>query len=64
MTNANVDTVVQGTSGRDLKRSYKGGSNTINVPTNVPAVMLIVTRDDLTTCKKVFVVATPEKNGS
>ena len=65
MTNANVDTVVQGTSGRDLKLSYQGGSNTINVPTNVPVVTLIpATRAELTTGKKVFVVATPEKNGS
>ncbi|CAN7709928.1 hypothetical protein [Caballeronia sp. LjRoot31] len=65
MTNANVDTVVQSTSGRDLKLSYKGGSNTINVPLNVPVVTLVpATRDDLTTGKKVFVVATPGKNGA
>ncbi|WP_213764949.1 hypothetical protein [Caballeronia sp. dw_19] len=65
MTNANVDTVVQSTSGRDLKLSYKGGSNTINVPVNVPVVTLVpATRDDLTTGKKVFVVATPGKNGA
>jgi hypothetical protein len=65
MTNANVDTVVQGTSGRDLKLSYKGGSNTVNVPTNVPVVTLVPSsRDDLTAGKKVFVVATPEKDGS
>jgi hypothetical protein len=65
MTNANVDTVVEGTSGRDLKLSYKGGTNTINVPTNVPVVTLIpATRDDLTAGKKVFVVATPGKSGS
>jgi hypothetical protein len=64
MTNANVDTVVQGTSGRDLKLSYKGGSNTINVPTNVPVVTLTpATRADLTAGKKVFVVAVPEKDG-
>jgi hypothetical protein len=64
MTNANVDTVVQGTSGRDLKLSYKGGSNTINVPTDVPVVTLVpATRADLTAGKKVFVVAMPEKSG-
>jgi hypothetical protein len=38
MTNANVDAVVEGTSGRDLKLSYKGGSNTVTVPANVPVV--------------------------
>ncbi|OAJ54784.1 hypothetical protein A6V36_08010 [Paraburkholderia ginsengiterrae] len=65
MTNANVDTVVQGTSGRDLKLSYKGGSNSINVPANVPVVTLIpATRTDLTTGKKVFIVAIPEKDGT
>ncbi|WP_233839009.1 hypothetical protein [Paraburkholderia sp. ZP32-5] len=65
MTNANVDTVVEGTSGRDLKLSYKGGSNTINVPTTVPVVTLIpATRAELTSGKKVFVVATPAKGGS
>ncbi|EIF32980.1 hypothetical protein BCh11DRAFT_00735 [Burkholderia sp. Ch1-1] len=64
MTNANVDTVVQGTSGRDLKLSYKGGSNTITVPTNVPVVTIIpATRAELTTGKKVFVVATPKAAG-
>ena len=35
MTNANVDSVVEGTSGRDLKLSYKGGSNSVTVPENV-----------------------------
>lgn len=65
MTNANVDTVVEGTSGRDLKLSYKGGSNTINVPANAPVVTLVpATRDDLTTGKKVFVVALPAKAGA
>lgn len=64
MTNANVDTIVQGTSGRDLKLSYKGGNNTVNVPANAPVVTLTpATRDELTAGKKVFVVATPESGG-
>ncbi|MCA8064080.1 MULTISPECIES: hypothetical protein [Burkholderia] len=64
MTNANVDTIVQGTSGRDLKLSYKGGSNTINVPPDAPVVTLIqATRADLSAGKKIFVVATPGKDG-
>lgn len=64
MTNANVDTVVQRTSGRDLTLSYKGGSNTINVPANAPVVTLIpATRTELSAGKKVFVVATPAKDG-
>ncbi|MBN3726175.1 hypothetical protein [Burkholderia sp. Ac-20379] len=64
MTNANVDTVVQGTNGRDLKLSYKGGNNTVTVPTTAPVVTLIpATRADLTAGKKVFVVAAPAKSG-
>lgn len=51
-------------SGRDLRLSYKGGSNTVTVPTNVPVVTLIpATRAELTTGKKVFVVATPKTTG-
>ena len=60
MTNANVDTVVQGTSGRDLKLSYKGGNNVVTVPPNVPIVTFTpAAHSDLTPGKKVFVVATP-----
>ncbi|MDR5856999.1 DUF5666 domain-containing protein [Caballeronia sp. LZ062] len=60
MTNANVDQVVQGTSGRDLKLSYKGGSSSITVPENVPVVTFApATHDDLKPGKKVFVVASP-----
>jgi hypothetical protein len=60
MTNANVDQIVTGTSGRDLKLSYKGGSNTVTVPENVPVVTFApATRADLLAGKKVFVVATP-----
>jgi hypothetical protein len=60
MTNANVDQVVQGTSGRDLKLSYKGGSNAVTVPENVPVVTFApATHDDLKPGKKVFVVASP-----
>jgi len=65
MTNANVDTVVQGTSGRYLKLSYKGGNITVTVPTNVPIVTFTpATRTDLTAGKKVFVVATPASQGT
>lgn len=60
MTNANVDQVVQGTSGRDLELSYKGGSNSVTVPENVPVVTFApATHDDLKPGKQVFVVASP-----
>lgn len=63
MTNANVDQVVTGTSGRDLKLSYKGGSNTVTVPEGVPVVTFApATRADLLTGKKVFILATPVKD--
>jgi hypothetical protein len=64
MTNANVDAVIEGINGRDLTLSYKGGSNTVTVPDNVPVVTLApATRDDLVPGKKVFVVATPTEQG-
>lgn len=60
MTNANVDEVVQATSGRDLKLSYKGGSNAVTVPENVPIVTFTPAgHDDLKPGKQVFVVASP-----
>ena len=60
MTNANVDQVVEGTSGRDLKLSYKGGSNAVTVPQNVPVVTFApATHDDLKPGKQVFVIAGP-----
>jgi hypothetical protein len=65
MTNANVDTAVQGTSGRNLKLSYKGGSNEVTVPPNVPIVTFTpAARTDLTAGKKVFVVATAASQGA
>jgi hypothetical protein len=65
MTNANVDAVVEGTHGRDLTLSYKGGSNTVTVPDNVPIVTFApATRDDLQPGNKVFVVAKPAEQGA
>ena len=58
MTNANVDTVVQGTSGRELTMSYKGGSKTIVVPESAPVVTFTdATRSDVVAGRKVFVIA-------
>ncbi|SAL69382.1 hypothetical protein AWB69_08196 [Caballeronia udeis] len=59
MPNANVDQAVTGTSGRDLKLSYKGGSNTVTVRDGVPVVTFAPARTDLVAGKKVFIVATP-----
>ena len=57
MTNANVDTVVQGSSGRELTLSYKGGSKTVTVPENAPVVTFTeATRADVSAGKKVFIV--------
>jgi hypothetical protein len=61
MTNANVDAVVEGTSGNDLHLSYKGGSNAVTVPPNVPIVTFIqAARGDLVAGKQAFVVATEQ----
>lgn len=65
MTNANVDSVVQSTSGRDLKLSYKGGTNVVTVPRNVPVVTFTpAEHSELTPGKKVFVAATPASQGT
>lgn len=65
MTNANIDAIVTGTAGRDLKVSYKSGENTITVPDNVPVVTFApATRADLIAGKKVLVVATPAEHGA
>ena len=64
MTNANVDTVVDSTSGRELKLSYKGGSKVVTVPESVPVVTFApATRADLVAGKKVFVLAAPAQQG-
>ena len=64
MTNANVDSVVTGTKGRELSLSYKGGNNTVTVPQNVPVVTPVpASRADLTPGKKVFLVVTPGAGG-
>jgi hypothetical protein len=65
MTNANVVSVVTGTTGRTLHLSYKGGTSTVTVPVNVPVVTLApASQADLLPGKKVFVVATPASNGT
>ena len=64
MTNANVDTVVQGNSGRELTLSYKGGSKTVSVPENAPVVTFTdAARSDVVAGRKVFVVAKPDGPG-
>ena len=61
MTNANVDTVMSGVNGRDMKLSYKGGTKDVTVPENVPVVTPApAERADLLVGKKVFVVADGE----
>ncbi len=50
---------------RDLKLSYKGGSNVVTVPPNVPIVTFTpAERSDLTPGKKAFIVATPASQGT
>ena len=64
MTNANVDTIVQGSNGRELTLSYKDGSKTITVPENAPVVTFTeAARSDVVAGKKVFVVAKPDGPG-
>ena len=64
MTNANVDTAVQSTHGRELTMSYKGGSKVVDVPENVPVVTFTdATRADVVAGKKVFVIAKADGPG-
>jgi|SRR5476649_571668 len=64
MTNANVVSVVTGSSGRELHLSYKGGNSTVTVPTNVPVVTPVpASKEDLLPGKKMFAVVTPGANG-
>jgi hypothetical protein len=59
MTNANVDTVVQGNNGRELTMSYKGGTKVIVVPESTPVVTYIdASLKDVVAGKKVFIIAT------
>jgi hypothetical protein len=65
MTNANVDSVVKSTNGNVLQLSYKGGTNTVTVPADVPVVAFIAAdRSDLTAGKKVIVTAAPGAGGA
>lgn len=58
MTNANVDTVMTGVTGRNMKLSFKGGSKEVTVPEGVPVVTPVpATRADLVVGKRVFMVA-------
>ena len=64
MTNANVDTAVQSTNGRELTMSYKGGSKVVEVPDNVPVVTFTdATRADALAGKKVVVFAKADGPG-
>lgn len=64
MTNANVDSVLQATDGRDLKLSYKGGTQTVTVPAEAPVVTFTdATRADVVAGKRVFAVALPVSKG-
>jgi hypothetical protein len=64
MTNANVTSVVTATTGRELSLSYKGGTNKVTVPVNVPVVTPVpASKADLVAGKQVFIVVTPGANG-
>ncbi len=64
MTNANVDAVVKGGTGRELTLTYKGGTKTVSVPEGAPVVTFTeATRADVVAGKKVFVIATTDGPG-
>ena len=64
MTNGAVNGVVDGTSGRELKISYKGESNSVTVPPNTPVVTFApAERADLKAGAPVFLSATKNAEG-
>src|SRR5262245_30990410 len=65
MTNANVDAIVKGTSGRELTLKYKDGSQTLIVPEGTPLVKAVPgSRSDLKPGEYVFVAAQSLPDGS
>jgi len=64
MTNGTVTGTVQATSGHELSLSFKGSSNTIVVPPNVPVVTFApAERADLKPGARVFLSATKNAEG-
>jgi hypothetical protein len=64
MTNGTVSGVVSASSGRELAVTYKGGSNTVTVPADVPVVTFApADRADLKVGATVFVGATKNAEG-
>ncbi len=64
MTNGTVSGVVSATAGRELAITYKGGSNTVTVPADVPVVTFApAERADLTPGATVFLAATKNAEG-
>jgi hypothetical protein len=64
MTNGTVSGVVSATAGRELAITYKGGSNTVTVPADVPVVTFApAERADLKPGATVFLAATKNAEG-
>ncbi len=65
MTNANISALVQGSAGRELTLSYKGGSTKVLVPPDVPIVGPVpAQRADLKPGAPVFLTPTRAADGS
>jgi len=64
MTNATVSGVVSGNDGHELSLTFKGDSNKVIVPPNVPVVTFApATKEDLKPGAKVFLGATRNADG-
>lgn len=65
MTNANIDAAVEGTDGRELTLSYKGGTTKVVVPADVPMVMPVPAEmSDLKNGAPVFIIARKADDGA
>lgn len=65
MTNATVNTTVEGVNGRTLTLSYKGGQKKVTIPPNTPIVTIVpATIADVVPGAKVFAAGLPSPDGS
>lgn len=64
MTNATVNSMVEGVDGRTLTLSYKGGQKKVTIPPNTPIVTIVpASTADVVPDAKVFAAGLPSPDG-
>lgn len=65
MTNATVNSLVEGVDGRTVTLSYKGGEKKVTIPPETPIVTIVPAgRDDVVPGAKVFAAGLPNVDGT